>query len=63
MTLRMYADRAGLPLDHVSVELTHDRSYSEDCRDAAMARCLVDRIDRTSHLEGDIRIETALSDR
>jgi len=52
MTLRMYADRAGIPLVGVSVSLHHDREHSDDCRDAAQDRCLIDRITRTVRLDG-----------
>jgi putative redox protein len=31
MTLRMYAQRKELPIDHIKVELTHTRNYVEDC--------------------------------
>ncbi|XPF94481.1 alpha/beta fold hydrolase [Colwellia sp. RE-S-Sl-9] len=31
MTLRMYAQRKNLPVDHIKVELTHTRNYQEDC--------------------------------
>jgi putative redox protein len=31
MTLRMYAERKKLPINHIKVELTHTRSYVEDC--------------------------------
>ncbi|WP_076420556.1 bifunctional alpha/beta hydrolase/OsmC family protein [Colwellia sp. UCD-KL20] len=31
MTLRMYAQRKKLPVEHIKVELTHTRNYQEDC--------------------------------
>ena len=31
MTLRMYADRKGVPLDRTTVRLWHDRVHAEDC--------------------------------
>jgi putative redox protein len=31
MTLRMYANRKKLPIDHIKVELTHTRNYMDDC--------------------------------
>ena len=33
ITLRMYADRKGWPLDGVSVELTQQRVHAKDCQD------------------------------
>lgn len=31
MTLRMYATRKKLPIEHIKVELTHSRNYQQDC--------------------------------
>jgi putative redox protein len=31
MTLRMYAKRKQLPVQHIKVELTHTRNYLQDC--------------------------------
>ncbi|MFT5541517.1 MAG: putative OsmC-like protein/alpha/beta superfamily hydrolase [Glaciecola sp.] len=31
MTLRMYAERKKLPVEHIKVELMHTRSYKDDC--------------------------------
>jgi putative redox protein len=31
MTLRMYAQRKNLPVEHIKVELTHTRNYQDDC--------------------------------
>jgi putative redox protein len=31
MTLRMYAKRKKLPVQHIKVELTHTRNYQQDC--------------------------------
>jgi putative redox protein len=31
MTLRMYAQRKKLPIEHIKVELTHTRNYNDDC--------------------------------
>ena len=54
MTVRMYADRKGLPLEGVSVRLAHDRIHAEDCRDCETANGRVDRIRRELVLEGDL---------
>lgn len=32
MTLRMYATRKKLPIEHIKVELTHSRNYQQDCQ-------------------------------
>jgi len=52
MTLRMYAERHAIPLEHVSVVLEHERTYATDCRDAGVQRCRVDHISRTLRLDG-----------
>ncbi len=57
MTLRMYADRKQLPLDHVRVTLAHSRTHSDDCADPATAPCKIDLIERRIELEGDLTDE------
>jgi putative redox protein len=55
MTLRMYADRKNLPLESVSVRLTHDRVHADDCSDCASGiEHPVDRIVRTIELRGEL---------
>ena len=57
MTLRLYADRKGWPLEHVSVTLTHERSHADDSRDCEVEPCLVDRFERRIELEGTLSDE------
>ncbi len=45
MTLRMYADRKGWPLQAVRVRARHSRIHAEDCVDCVTEKGLVDRID------------------
>ncbi|MET0187789.1 MAG: OsmC family protein [Pseudonocardia sediminis] len=54
ITLRMYADRAGLPLDDVTVTLTHDRLHAKDCEECETSTGHVDRIVREVRLVGDL---------
>ena len=55
MTIRMYARRKGWPLEHVSVDVTHDRVHAEDARaDGEGARDTVDRFRRIVRLQGDL---------
>ena len=35
MTLRMYADRKKLPLDRVTVEVSHGKVHADDCAECA----------------------------
>jgi len=54
MTLRMYADRRGYPLEHVSVRLSHRRSHSDDCADPLGKPCTVEHVDRQLRLSGPL---------
>jgi putative redox protein len=57
MTLRLYASRQGWPLDAVTVALTHDRIYAEDCADCATKEGRLSRITREITLGGDLTAE------
>jgi uncharacterized OsmC-like protein/alpha/beta superfamily hydrolase len=52
MTLRIYADRKEIPLERVTVKLTHKRVHVEDCAECEGKGRTIDRIDRTIALEG-----------
>ncbi|PXY27906.1 bifunctional alpha/beta hydrolase/OsmC family protein [Prauserella muralis] len=54
MTVRMYAERKGWPLEHVSVALRHSRIHAEDCAHCETRAGRLDRIERTIRLEGDL---------
>ncbi|MPY75418.1 MAG: alpha/beta fold hydrolase [Alphaproteobacteria bacterium] len=54
MTIRMYADRKELPLERVSVALTHDKVHAEDCADCETREGKIDVIDREIELTGDL---------
>ena len=57
MTLRMYADRKGWPLEQVRVVLTHSRSYAEDCAECDKTTTMIDRIERQITLTGELSEE------
>ena len=57
MTLRLYADRKGWPLDRVSVQLSHDRCHADDGRDCEAKPCLIDGFERTLDLDGPLSEE------
>ncbi|MFC6286846.1 alpha/beta fold hydrolase [Nocardioides sp. GCM10027113] len=52
MTLRMYADRKGWPLERVSVALRHSRIHAEDCETCETKSGRLDRIDRVVEITG-----------
>ncbi|MBK8173723.1 MAG: alpha/beta fold hydrolase [Rhodospirillales bacterium] len=52
MTIRMYADRKGLPLDKVSVTLRHAKVHAEDCAECETRQGMLDRIEREITLDG-----------
>jgi len=54
MTLKMYADRKGWPLEQVDVRLNHDRVHARDCEDCESAEGRVDVIERVIRVEGDL---------
>jgi uncharacterized OsmC-like protein/alpha-beta hydrolase superfamily lysophospholipase len=57
MTLRMYADHKKLPLERVSVRLTHNKIHAEDCEHCETKEGMVDRIDRNITIEGPLDAE------
>ncbi|WP_309602376.1 bifunctional alpha/beta hydrolase/OsmC family protein [Sphingomonas sp.] len=55
MTIKMYADRKGIPLDKVIVELEHDRHHAADCAsDVVGGEAKIESIDRAIELIGDL---------
>ena len=54
MTLKMYAERKGLALDNVRVELEHSRDHHLDCVDCEEGGEALQAIDLAIHLEGDL---------
>jgi putative redox protein len=54
MTLRLYADQKGLPLNGVTVTLSHAKIHAADCATCETKEGKIDRIDRTIALEGPL---------
>ncbi|MEQ8604654.1 MAG: bifunctional alpha/beta hydrolase/OsmC family protein [Marivibrio sp.] len=54
MTIRMYADRKGWPLDYAAVRLQHEKVHAEDCADCETEGGKVDVIEREVTLEGEL---------
>jgi putative redox protein len=57
MTMRLYAENKKLPLDRVSVSLTHNKIHAEDCLNCETKVGMLDRIDRNITLEGALSAE------
>ncbi|QPH54579.1 OsmC family protein [Pontivivens ytuae] len=56
MTIRMYARHKELPLDHVSVDVTHGKIHAADA-DRAEATPQIDHLHRVVHLQGALTPE------
>lgn len=54
MTLRMYADRKGWPLEEVVVRMSHGRVHEVDCENCQSPQSRVDRVDREIDLVGPL---------
>ena len=54
ITLRLYADLKGIPLERVSVELKHEKIHATDCAECETREGKIDRIDRLIGLEGTL---------
>ena len=52
MTLRQYAERKALPLEWVTVDLTHAKIHAADCAACETKEGMLDRIERAITLEG-----------
>jgi putative redox protein len=52
MTLRLYAERKALPLERVTVALTHDRIHAADCAECETKEGMIDHIERAIMLRG-----------
>ena len=54
MTVRMYANKKGWPLERVEVTLRHTRIHAEDCAHCETTKGLISHIDRSIELIGDL---------
>lgn len=54
ITLRMYVNRKKWPLDHIYVDVTHDKIHAKDCEACTASEGMISRFTRTIHLTGDL---------
>jgi putative redox protein len=54
MTIRMYANKKGWPLERVEVRLRHTRIHAEDCAECETEKGMISHIDRSITLVGDL---------
>jgi putative redox protein len=52
MTIRLYADFKKIPLERVTVRLTHNKVHEADCEDCESKPAMLDQIDRNITIEG-----------
>jgi len=52
MTMRLYADRKALPLDRVTVTLSHSKIHAKDCEECETREGMLDQLDRVISMEG-----------
>jgi uncharacterized OsmC-like protein len=57
MTLRLYADKRGWPLDRARVTLQHRKVHAQDCKDCDTKTARMDVVERVLFLEGALTEE------
>jgi uncharacterized OsmC-like protein/alpha/beta superfamily hydrolase len=57
MTLRVYADRKGWPLEAVEVRLSHRKNHVADCAECESKGAKIDEIERSITLSGELSEE------
>ncbi len=54
MTLRLYADRKGWPVEWIATRVRHDKIHAEDCADCETRTGKIDRLERSIEVWGGI---------
>ena len=54
ITLRMYAQRKGWPVEGIRVHCNHGKRYADDCVDCEDPKKKIDHIERIIEIEGDL---------
>jgi putative redox protein len=54
MTIRMYTDRKGWPVDEVNVHVSHGKQHGEDCEHCEEGKSKVDVFERKVEIIGEL---------
>jgi uncharacterized OsmC-like protein/esterase/lipase len=57
MTMKMYADKKGIPVEGISVSLSHKKIHAEDCDSCEDKEGKIDRIEKKIELRGPLTLE------
>lgn len=57
MTIRMYANRKKIPLEHVQVDISHNKIHAQDCDSCEQTEGKVDQFERNITLTGELSEE------
>jgi uncharacterized OsmC-like protein/pimeloyl-ACP methyl ester carboxylesterase len=57
MTMRMYAERKSMPLERVTVTLSHKKIHAEDCAECETKEGMLDQFDRVISMQGALDAE------
>jgi putative redox protein len=55
--MRLYADRKSLPVERITVTLTHGKIHAEDCAECETHEGMLDQIDRVIAIDGALDAE------
>ena len=58
MTMRLYAERKGIPMRQAKVTLRHDKIHAQDCADCETKEGDIDRIQAEIEIIGDLDAPT-----
>ena len=54
ITMKMYADRKGWPVEDVYVELRHFQDHAEDCSDCKDPKAKIDKVEKEITVKGNL---------